>query len=106
MRRDIVEIETMRERASATPDPHGPRPRHLGVPIASRSAIGEDIGEGASLRSRQLRFARGLMTPESSAGTFDESSAARWLTPGPRLTALERFEIYRRGYHARLIDCL
>jgi hypothetical protein len=28
------------------------------------------------------------------------------LTPGPRLTALERFEIYRRGYHARLIECL
>jgi hypothetical protein len=106
MQRDLVEIETLRERASATPDLHGPRPRRLEGPARSRSAIGDDAGEDASLRSRQLRFTRGLMTPESSAGTLDERSAAAWLTPGPRLTALERFEIYRCGYRARLIECL
>ena len=30
----------------------------------------------------------------------------RFVTPGPRLTAAERFDIYRSGYHARLVECL
>jgi hypothetical protein len=28
------------------------------------------------------------------------------LTPGPELSAVERLEIYRRGYHMRLVECL
>jgi hypothetical protein len=106
MRRQVVEIETLHERASATPDRQGPRPRPVGGPTLSRSAIAERAEDDASLRGRQLRFAHGLMTPESSPGTIDDAIAAKWLTSGPRLTALERFEIYRRGYHARLIECV
>lgn len=36
----------------------------------------------------------------------DDEAVARFVTPGPRLTAVERFEIYRSGYHARLVECL
>jgi hypothetical protein len=36
----------------------------------------------------------------------DADAVARFVTPGPRLSALERFEIYRSGYHARLLECL
>ena len=36
----------------------------------------------------------------------DEAAVARFVTPGPRLTAAERFDIYRSGYHARLLECL
>lgn len=36
----------------------------------------------------------------------DEKAVARFVTPGPRLTAAERFDIYRSGYHARLLECL
>lgn len=36
----------------------------------------------------------------------DETTVARFVTPGPRLTASERFDIYRSGYHARLLECL
>jgi hypothetical protein len=30
----------------------------------------------------------------------------RYVTAGPRLSAADRFEIYRSGYHARLVECL
>jgi hypothetical protein len=30
----------------------------------------------------------------------------RFITPGPRMTASERFEVYRSGYLARLVECL
>jgi hypothetical protein len=36
----------------------------------------------------------------------DEKAVAQFVTPGPRLGAVERFEIYRSGYHARLVECL
>jgi hypothetical protein len=36
----------------------------------------------------------------------DEQAVERFVTAGPRLTAVERFEIYRSGYHARLVECL
>jgi hypothetical protein len=36
----------------------------------------------------------------------DADTVARFVTAGPRLTATERFEIYRSGYHARLVECL
>jgi hypothetical protein len=107
MKRHAVEIETLHERASATPDRQAPAPRPPGRPGVPASSIAEKAGDDdASLRSRQLRFAQGLMTPESSPGFLDATIAAKWLTAGPRMTALERFEIYRRGYHSRLIECL
>jgi hypothetical protein len=61
---------------------------------------------GPSLRAQQLWFARAVTTPESEAGPVSDEEAERVLTPGPRMSARERLEIYRRGYHARLIECL
>ena len=36
----------------------------------------------------------------------DARDVERFITPGPRMTAAERFEVYRSGYHARLVECL
>jgi hypothetical protein len=52
------------------------------------------------LREDQLWFARAVMTGA------DAAEAPRRLTPGPRLTAVERLDIYRRGYDKRLVECL
>ena len=59
----------------------------------------------ASLHDLQVWFVRAVTTPESEPG-IDERDAGAALTAGSRLSALERLEIYRRGYHARLIECL
>jgi hypothetical protein len=59
-----------------------------------------------SLRARQLWFAGAVMRPESDPVQIDSVEAQKQLTGGPRLSALERLEIYRRGYVARLVECL
>ncbi|HEY8944923.1 MAG TPA: DNA-binding domain-containing protein [Polyangiaceae bacterium] len=52
-----------------------------------------------------------------AAGVFDEARGLgigvpslaeleRVVTPGPRLSALERLQIYSEGYHSRLVECL
>ena len=52
------------------------------------------------LRDDQLWFARAVM---DGVG-IDE--APRRLTAGPKQSATERLDIYRRGYEARLVECL
>jgi hypothetical protein len=59
-----------------------------------------------SLRAGQIWFSRAITTPESAPGPERASEAARRLTSGPRMTALERLEVYRRAYHTRLVECL
>jgi len=39
-------------------------------------------------------------------GVLEASELERLVTPGPRLTALERVAIYHEGYFARLVECL
>lgn len=58
-----------------------------------------------TLRERQLWFAEAVTTPEAEPGV-SATEAQVALTSGPRLTALERLDIYRRGYHSRLVECL
>jgi hypothetical protein len=53
-----------------------------------------------SLREEQLWFARAVMT-----GAGMELADGR-LTAGPRLDARQRLDVYRRGYEARLVECL
>lgn len=36
----------------------------------------------------------------------ESRAVERFVTAGPRLSAAERFDIYRSGYHARLLECL
>jgi hypothetical protein len=59
-----------------------------------------------SLRAAQIWFAAAVSTPESDPLPVGEDEAARRLTRGPRLSAGERLEVYRRAYHARLVECL
>jgi hypothetical protein len=54
-----------------------------------------------SLRELQERMVDAITGSDASA-----ADAALRLTPGPRLTARERLEIYRFGYRARLVECL
>ncbi len=46
------------------------------------------------------------MTPESEPLPVGASQTASILTAGPQLDPLGRLEIYRHGYHSRLIECL
>lgn len=59
-----------------------------------------------SLREAQQWFARAITTPESEPSAVSAEGAAQELTPGPRLSSLERLDVYRTAYHARLIECL
>jgi hypothetical protein len=59
-----------------------------------------------SLRESQIWFAHAITTPESEPRPERAGEAASRLTSGPRMTALERLEVYRRAYHARLVECL
>jgi hypothetical protein len=60
----------------------------------------------SALRAAQTWFAQAVMTPESHDFSAATLEAHRRLTAGPRLDAGERLAIYRRAYHARLIECL
>jgi hypothetical protein len=53
-----------------------------------------------TLRDEQLWFSNAVMTGANVA------EAPHRLTAGPRLTAAERLDIYRRGYETRLVECL
>jgi hypothetical protein len=62
--------------------------------------------DDATLRARQLWFAGAVMRPETEPPSVGNREAEQWLTAGPQMTATERLEIYRRGFHARLVECL
>jgi hypothetical protein len=97
-----VDLSGLHERASATPEPATRTKRAT----TAESPTADDSLDDATLQGRQRWFARAIMTPESHALPLSETDARRALTPGPRMSALERLEISRRGYHARLIECL
>jgi hypothetical protein len=100
----VAESPTPHERASATP-----LSRALSVPPRPRvSAPSESFALPlrAPLHLAQTWFAQAVMTPESEATPIGAGEAARMLTAGPQLGALDRLEVYRRAYHARLIECL
>jgi hypothetical protein len=88
------------ERASATPERAGPSPRAaLGsAPAWTEGKLG--------LRAQQQWFAAIISTPQEAPAPVDERSAARLISASATLSSLERIDIYRRGYHARLIECL
>lgn len=90
----------LHERASATPD--RTRTTHE---VALGSAPSWAEGELA-LRVQQEWFAAIISTPQDEPAPVDAGSAARLITPSATLDSLERIEIYRRSYHARLIECL
>jgi hypothetical protein len=100
--RHIVDVVTLHERASATPAASS-----RSVSAARNAAPAPALSAAdVTLRATQLWFERAVMTPESDQAWVGEAEAASRLSAGPRMTAQERLEIYRRGYHARLIECL
>ena len=90
----------LHERASATPARAEFEPKtQLGsAPSWTEGKLG--------LRAQQEWFASIVSTPEAEPAPVDEHSALRLVTPSATLSAIERIDIYRRGYHARLIECL
>jgi hypothetical protein len=108
--RSTAEPIAIRERASATPrGPERPLRAHGEEETESRAQASARRGRRArltSLAAQQEWFARAVMTPESEASPVGAAEAASILTPGPKLDPLGRLEIYRRAYHARLIECL
>jgi hypothetical protein len=89
------------ERASATPT-RADAPR---APVYGGAAP-SFAERPLTLRTQQEWFLAVVSTPESEPAPVDEQSAPRLVTPSNTLSSLERLEIYRRGYHARLIECL
>jgi len=90
----------LHERASATPERSEP-----GRKLALGSAPAWTEGE-LGLRAQQEWFAAIISTPEDNPAPVDERSASRLIAPSATLSSLERIDIYRGGYHARLIECL
>lgn len=62
--------------------------------------------EPRSLAEQQQLFLAAITTPEDDPGQDVLGAAARLLTPSATLSQGQRLEIYRSGYHARLIECL
>ncbi len=102
MNRHAIDETTRHERASATPQ-HVPRE---GRAIARHEAVHALAENDTSLRGTQQWFARAVMTPEAETAYEVDGQVETRLTAGPRLRAFERLDIYRRAYHARLVDCL
>ncbi len=99
-RQPTADAVGLHERASATPTRTDAQQPSLqgSAPAWTNQAL--------TLRTQQEWFAAIVSTPESHAPPVDEQSATRLVTPSKTLSSLARIEIYRRGYHARLIECL
>jgi len=97
----------------ATADALGLHERASATPERAESTQRAEFGSAPAwtegkldLRAQQRWFADIVSTPQAEPAPVDEQSAARLVTPSATLSSLERIEIYRRGYHARLIECL
>jgi len=91
----------LHERASAT------TPERVGAPREAALGSAPAWTEGKlDLRTQQKWFAAIVSTPQHEPAPVDEGSAVRLITASATLSSLERIDIYRRGYHARLIECL
>ncbi len=104
MNRQVVDVVSLHERASATPE--AASRRQVAPKEPTRAAPPALALEDRALRSTQEWFARAIMTPESEVEAVGAAEAALRLTASARLSALDRLEIYRRAYHARLVECL
>jgi hypothetical protein len=90
----------LHERASATLERRG------GTHGAETGTAPEWTEGVLSLRTQQQWFQAVVTTPETESPPVDASSAGRLVTASATASSLERLDIYRRSYHARLIECL
>jgi hypothetical protein len=99
MNRLVVDVSARFERASATP--RGESKPNIPAPREGKAEADLQAADDRSLRGTQVWFSRAVMTSEGPRQGIE----AR-LTAGPKLSADERLDIYRRGYHLRLVECL
>ncbi|HET9958741.1 MAG TPA: DNA-binding domain-containing protein [Polyangiaceae bacterium] len=110
------ELATFHERASATSlrlrSPSASRASAEGGPLDRGStqskpdaAVDEARGELA-LAMHQAWLIDVITTPESRPLPVDADAAERLVMSSARLSALDRLELYRQSYHARLLECL
>lgn len=90
----------LHERASATPA------RHEQKAVAVHGAASSWLEQARSLKWQQEWFSAIVTTPEAEPAPVDATSASLLVTASATLSALERLEIYRTSYHARLVECL
>jgi hypothetical protein len=105
-RQATADVVVPRERASASVNA-AQRPRQ--ARSEANGAVSKTLEANPtdrSLSGLQRVFLDAITTPEADSPYLDEARAALLLTPGPALSAFERLDIYRSGYHARLIECL
>lgn len=88
--------ETGTERASASPA----RRRLFAVPHAEKAT------SAARPSPATLRDVQAWMMDAITGDGPDRAGEAALLTAGPELSAHERFDVYRYGYRARLVECL
>jgi hypothetical protein len=120
----------VRERASATPSKHVPRPEPSPEgERAPRSSVSEkaarEVALDVPLRALQHWFASAVMHPHGVASAVEESASTRpgatsageefrvpvmdverVLLPSKSLTGIDRLAIYGDAYRARLVECL
>ncbi len=88
----------LRERASAMPA--GMKPARARPPTVTRRSATD---APALLRDVQTWVSDAVTRPLEDGDTRD---AERVVTGGPHLSATDRLDLYRWGYHARLVECL
>jgi hypothetical protein len=86
----------LRERASASPDAKVPAHR-------ATSTLRPAHEPSTRLRDVQAWVSETVTRPLDAGGTRD---AEHVVTSGPRMSAVDRIDLYRWGYHARLVECL
>jgi hypothetical protein len=69
-------------------------------PVSATTAGRAGPTDRPDLAKQQAWFSGAVMEPDAAA------DADRMLTPGARLTSVERLQIYRDGYRGRLVECL
>src|SRR5690349_1648350 len=69
-------------------------------------AAGRSKAGSAGPAIRTLGEVEAWMVRAITGADSEADRAAEVVTDGPRLEARERFEIYRFGYRARLVECL
>ncbi|GAC1538244.1 MAG: DNA-binding domain-containing protein [Polyangiales bacterium] len=94
--------ELVHERASAMPT--GPMLRALARDVAR--APRRTPTRTPTLLEAQTWFADAITNPAGVAAGEARFAVDDMVTPGPRLAAIDRLQVYHHAYHARLVECL
>jgi hypothetical protein len=106
-REAIPDAEVVHERASASILEHRrPDGSSSNAELAGAYGAPSRWALPLTLRAQQEWFCAVVTTPLNEQAPLTVEAATQLVSAGPQLSALERLDIYRRGYHARLLECL